>query len=358
MVYNRWVKWFLTATVTVAMIACSADSDGDGDGGGQIGDNPVFTSSGTVSVNENQTDAVTLSATAAGGGDVTYSISNGDAASFSVVESTGVVTFDTAPDFETKASYIFTATATDSLLRSTTQEVNITILDVCEANTTTITHNNFDYKEMCSPFTGKIWLDRNLGAAQVCDDYDDDSCFGGYYQWGRNHDGHQVYNSATTKEQATDVTTVGHGHFIESNSTYHSDWTQTGEDGRTTRKANWSKTDGSSVCPTGFRVPIYDELEAELLADGSAQIDLNSTEKAGNDDDVRINAFASFLKLPSPGYRTYINGGISLKNNYGYIWTSEFTGTDSSARLYWKSDFAGKSNRFRAYGHSVRCIKD
>jgi hypothetical protein len=58
-----------------------------------------------------------------------------------------------------------------------------------------ITHNGTSYGTVKSPYTGKIWLDRNLGASQVCDrnnsftdnnDYvtSQQNCFGDYYQWG------------------------------------------------------------------------------------------------------------------------------------------------------------------------------
>jgi hypothetical protein len=39
--------------------------------------------------------------------------------------------------------------------------------------------------------TGKVWLDRNLGARQVCTSSTDAACFGDLYQWGRAKDGHE-----------------------------------------------------------------------------------------------------------------------------------------------------------------------
>ena len=33
---------------------------------------------------------------------------------------------------------------------------------------TSITHNGVTYGFVTSPYTGKVWLDRNLGAARVC----------------------------------------------------------------------------------------------------------------------------------------------------------------------------------------------
>jgi hypothetical protein len=39
--------------------------------------------------------------------------------------------------------------------------------------------------------TGRIWMDKNLGAKQVATSPDDSLAFGFYYQWGRGSDGHQ-----------------------------------------------------------------------------------------------------------------------------------------------------------------------
>jgi len=39
--------------------------------------------------------------------------------------------------------------------------------------------------------TGRIWMDKNLGAKRVATSPDDSLAFGFYYQWGRGSDGHQ-----------------------------------------------------------------------------------------------------------------------------------------------------------------------
>ncbi len=94
-------------------------------------DAPLFTSPSTVNVNENQTSAITLVATDASS--VVYRLSGTNADSFNIDESTGVVTFKNAPDYESgKISYTFTATATDEAGNSTDQTVTINILDVDE----------------------------------------------------------------------------------------------------------------------------------------------------------------------------------------------------------------------------------
>lgn len=92
---------------------------------------PKFTSNASTSVDENQLSAITLVATD-NNSTVNYSINSGDASSFSVNATTGVVTFNTAPDFETKDNYSFNAVATDASANEASQKVTINILDVDE----------------------------------------------------------------------------------------------------------------------------------------------------------------------------------------------------------------------------------
>jgi len=205
-----------------------------------------------------------------------------------------------------------------------------------------ITHNGTSYGTVTSPYTGRVWLDRNLGASKVCTSLDDTGCYGDYYQWGRNADGHQKGNSADVPTFATNVTNVGHGNFI-TNSTAPNDWASVDSTG-VERTTNWSATDGSSVCPRGFRVPIIAELKAELLDAGSAQI-VNNTD-----------AFNSFLKFPSAGIRIGSNGTMNGAGLRSYIWSSSANGI-RSFNMYFGSDFALSATGNRVIGRSVRCIK-
>ena len=68
-----------------------------------INDNsPVFTSSATFSAAENQTAINTVTATDADGDDVTFTVSGSELA----ITSAGVLTFASAPDYETKAKML------------------------------------------------------------------------------------------------------------------------------------------------------------------------------------------------------------------------------------------------------------
>ncbi len=90
---------------------------------------PVITSSSTVSVDENQLNVLTVTATDADGDTLTYSLGGTNVNSFDINSSTGVITFKVAPDYETKNFYEVVTIVDDSNL-STSQDLNITILDV------------------------------------------------------------------------------------------------------------------------------------------------------------------------------------------------------------------------------------
>ena len=63
-------------------------------------------------------------------------------------------------------------------------------------NDDTITFKGKTYKTVVSEVTNRIWLDRNLGASEVCGTTNnDDACVGDLYQWGRKADGHEKITS-------------------------------------------------------------------------------------------------------------------------------------------------------------------
>ena len=72
---------------------------------------PVFSSSATFSAAENQTAIGTVAATDADASDssTSFTVSGSDLS----ITSAGVLTFASAPDYETKTSYTATVTATD-----------------------------------------------------------------------------------------------------------------------------------------------------------------------------------------------------------------------------------------------------
>ena len=295
---------------------------------------PIFSTSSTISIKENQISAIDVNATDETSS-VIYSISDGDSTDFDVNASTGVISFKVAPDYETKQSYSFTVSAKDNSNNTNTQNMVITILDE------DIVHNTTHYESVVSPYTGKVWLDRNLGASQVCSALDDATCYGSHYQFGRNYDGHQEASSAITSTLYNAIDGIGSDFVARSSSPY--DWTTADSNG-SLRVSNWSKTDGTSICPVGFRVPTMLELRYETL---------NASQPITNN----IDAFNSFLKLPSAGTRYKTDGSIESEGVAGSIATTKLTNTDAHYIVF-ASTIAAESNEDFTFAHSIRCIAD
>jgi hypothetical protein len=135
-----------------------------------------------------------------------------------------------------------------------------------------------------NPTTGKIWMDRNLGATQVATSSTDQNAYGDLYQWGRRADGHQCRTSPTTATLSS-IDQPAHGNFITINSGNY-DW-------RSPQNANlWQGVNGvNNPCPSGYRIPTETEINAERLS-------WSQNNSAG--------AFASPLKWTLAGYRSSI----------------------------------------------------
>ena len=121
-----------------------------------------------------------------------------------------------------------------------------------------IIHQGYEYKTVKSPYTQQFWLDRNLGASQVCTSYNDSSCYGDLFQWGRRADGHQKINSSQTASLSYN-TQPNHSKFITSNSNnYNFNWMNSINDNL------WNGVNSiNNPCPKGFKVPSKNELVRE-----------------------------------------------------------------------------------------------
>ncbi len=222
-----------------------------------------------------------------------------------------------------------------------------------------ITHNGITYNIVLSPYTGKYWLDKNLGASTLCTQRLDINCFGDYYQWGRLTDAHEKIDS-NVSSQTIDVSLDSTNEYFISAAGI-SDWTTLDEDG-SQRSFNWSKIDGIDMCPIGFRVPTADEFKAETIDQGI---------------DTREEAFDSFLKLPTASYRdrqtainislfTYNQTGV-VPDGTGYYWTNTPELENNPLNLNYSHfivfDLSETNSGVKNYGHraeglSIRCIKD
>lgn len=201
-------------------------------------------------------------------------------------------------------------------------------------------NNTGNYGTVVNPVTGKVWLDRNLGATQVATSSTDASSYGDLYQWGRAADGHQLRTSATQNTQATTwLADEGSNLWDTKFIIGFSDWLTPATTGL------WSGTSAeNNPCPSGFRIPTHAEWNQERRT-------WTSNNAAG--------AFGSPLKLPLAGYRYYTDGSLVSVGSTWYYWSSTVSGANSGF-IYLNSGGgnAGMYFNSRANGFSVRCIKD
>jgi uncharacterized protein (TIGR02145 family) len=198
--------------------------------------------------------------------------------------------------------------------------------------------------------TGRIWMDRNLGATQAATSSNDTKSYGDLYQWGRGFDGHQIVTSDISLYQSyRDL--PGNPSFIAYRG--QADW-------RVPSNNNlWQGVNGTNnPCPVGFRLPNNTEWEAEVLTWG---INQNSE-----------GAILSPLKLPMSGQRTYDTGTVYRNGEFGDLVGVYWSGNYSTALMYHahylrftvkrqnSSDVTIPANtsQIKASGLSVRCIKD
>jgi uncharacterized protein (TIGR02145 family) len=190
-------------------------------------------------------------------------------------------------------------------------------------------------KDVTNPTTGKIWMDRNLGASQVATSSTDANSYGDLYQWGRRSDGHQCRTSPTTSALSS-VDQPAHGNFILAPSS-PLDW-------RSPQNVNlWQGVNGlNNPCPNGYRLP--------------TEIELN-TERTSWSNNNNIGAFASNLKFTLAGHRYFSNGATLYEGTFSYYWSSNVNNVNSRY-LYFEGSNAYIGNNYRANGFSVRCIKN
>ncbi len=188
--------------------------------------------------------------------------------------------------------------------------------------------------------TGRVWLDRDLGASRVAQAVDDQQAYGDLYQWGRGADGHQKRDSETT-DVLSSTDTPGNDDFILPDS-FPYDWRSPKNDDL------WQGINGTNnPCPTGFRLPTQAEWQTEI----DTWVPQNS-----------VGAFASALKLVVGGFRDPSGlggpGEIIYAGTDGYFWTSTKLGDNSHYLTIESGGASAASNYVRSSGMSVRCIEE
>ena len=185
-----------------------------------------------------------------------------------------------------------------------------------------------------NPNTGKIWMDRNLGASQVATSSTDVASYGDLYQWGRGADGHQIRTPLSTPTTGQSSSSSPGANFLIGSLNWYNG---------TNPDNLWQGVSGvNNPCPIGYRIPTEAEWNAESLS-------WSTKNSAG--------AFASPLKLPMAGYRDYSDGSLGDVGTDGVYWSSTVSSANARS-LNFFSSVAFMNTDARAFGFSVRCIKD
>jgi hypothetical protein len=226
-----------------------------------------------------------------------------------------------------------------------------------------ISSDGLKYETVVSLTTGRVWLDRNLGATQVATDLFDEEALGYLYQYGRRSDGHQLRSAETTTGPIANSAEAEDSLFIYGNG--NGDPAHSADDSWTDYEGEenlWQGVNGvNNPCPSGFRLPTADEFTDEI----------EGMEIPRNADKM----FESVLKLPSVGYRREDNGNTmtptnSLASFASLYQTSTPTNSIVNVRLLrFFQDSLEMSNSgnyeeaslihwIRIVGAAVRCTKD
>lgn len=197
--------------------------------------------------------------------------------------------------------------------------------------------------------TGKIWMDRNLGATRPATSVNDPLAYGNLYQWGRGNDGHErmVFNGSTlsTGKGLNGVTTgasssdtPGHDKFITYPLT-NSDWRNP------QNNLLWQGASGTNnPCPSGFRLPTAAEFAAEVTF-----YSVTSMATAYS---------ATPQQFSATGGRASATGDLIIPT-LGYYWSSTIGTspvTHAKSRVFSSTTNAADFTRNFAIG--VRCIKN
>ncbi len=194
--------------------------------------------------------------------------------------------------------------------------------------------------------TGRIWLDRNLGASRVALSSTDTQAYGDYYQWGRPADGHQ--RKYLTNNNSSGFTNTKSSSSVPSNDLWivptdgSNDWLVTANN------TLWTGANPvTNPCPAGFRIPTLAEWQAE-------QAFFTSNNANG--------AFNYSLKLTMPGWlESFSSGGASfIATSSGGFYLTQTANANGSVQYFGinSGNVWTDVNLFKRQGLSCRCIKD
>ncbi|WP_396171068.1 hypothetical protein [Flavobacterium sp.] len=293
---------------------------------------------------------------AASSATLTITASVTTAGTYAITATANGVTFSGSGTFTTGNNTItLTSTGTPISASTTTFALNtnpscsttvsvVTPYAICDGTTPT------EVVEITDAISGKIWMDRNLGASRAATSATDFYAYGCLYQWGRGNDGHASINwtSGTGGTPANGATSTlaslaspGNSLFImKTGGSY--DWL-------ITQNSNlWQPTNLiNNPCPSGYRVPTSAEYNTLITNKG---ITNSST------------AYSSTLKFIMAGTRYDTTAALASIGSLGLYWSTTTISfglfyTDNVLEFSSSAITAYKTSLGRARGKSIRCIK-
>ncbi len=200
--------------------------------------------------------------------------------------------------------------------------------------------------------TGQIWAMCNVGANTTAN-YNSiltnrttlTNVDGKLFQFARNN-GFDTYSATPTLGTGANVSTGVFTAPIATtwyyNGTSNYDWRVTQLSTITNTSANiWT----TSPCDTNYHVPTQSEFQTAYNAFSNATY--------GN-----VANLPTILKMPFPGDRNYSDGSLAGQGSFGFYWSSSPL-TSFGSNLFFNSTAVTPANYgVRAYGFSVRCLKN
>ncbi|MRM84079.1 FISUMP domain-containing protein [Riemerella anatipestifer] len=186
--------------------------------------------------------------------------------------------------------------------------------------------------------------------------------YGSLFQWQRNPDGHELitWTSSTNGTSKYGTTTTlsnswtnpNHNQFIIGNNSTYWSWVNNTLNSSSTNKNLWQTNGSNNPCPVGYHVPTH----AEQVALHNAILGYNAVNNYTNSSAMWNE---SVLRLSASGSHNSDGGSFSDRGYRNYLWSSEQSNNNYSRFLWFYNGYSIVGDIYnRAYGFSIRCIKD